>query len=81
MSEFIPITTVEELILLDHEDMMQGYFAGLDGWPEPGNNRTRSFWHGWRNGAVDGGHRQPDAANHALARAIVKLPGGFQYVA
>jgi hypothetical protein len=26
-----------------------------------------SYWHGWRNGMVDGGHRPKDAAQAALA--------------
>ena len=36
-----------------------------------GNNRSRSYWHGWRNGRVDGGHDKGDQAMQALARAVV----------
>jgi chitinase len=52
---------------LDMQEMIEGYHDGRAGWPEPGDNRTYAYWHGWRNGAVDAGHRQGDAAQMALA--------------
>ncbi len=67
MSEFKPVETLEDLATLDDREVIEGYWAGKDGWPEPGNNRTRSYWHGWRNGAVDGKHRKKDAAQAKLA--------------
>ena len=72
MSEFQPVTTLEDLNSLDEGEMLEGYWSGYDGWPEPGNNRTRSFWHGWRNGAVDGKHREKDDAQAQLARLVVR---------
>lgn len=69
MSEFPPVETLEDLATLDMDEVREGYADGFNGWPEPGNNRSRSYWHGWRNGAVDGGHREKDAAQSALANA------------
>jgi len=70
MSEFKPVTTAAELETLDEAEIVEGYFDGAAGWPEPGNNRSRSYWHGWRNGAADKGHRPTDAAQMALAREV-----------
>lgn len=71
MSELVPVTTLEDLATLDDDEMQEGYFDGYHGEPEPGNNRSRSYWHGWRNGAVDGKHREGDAAQAELARVYV----------
>lgn len=71
MSEFRPVTTVDDLATLDQEEVVNGYVDGFGGEPEPGNNRSRSYWHGWRNGAVDGGHREADSAQRELARGVV----------
>lgn len=72
MSEFQPVRTLADLESLDDEEVQDGYWSGYDGWSEPGNNRSRSFWHGWRNGAVDGKHREKDDAQAELARLIVQ---------
>jgi ribosome modulation factor len=40
---------------LDEEECLAGYRAGLNGEPEPGSDKSRSFLHGWRNGMVDKG--------------------------
>jgi len=68
MSEWNPVTQVSELALLDMNETCAGYQAGLAGDPEPGSDRSRSYWHGWRNGRVDGGHAQPDLAQQMVAR-------------
>lgn len=67
MSVRIPITKAADLDQLDEAEVIEGYHDGRAGAPEPGNNRSLAYWHGWRNGAVDGGHRQTDAAGMALA--------------
>lgn len=64
------VTTTADLDQLDSGEMYQGYRDGRDGEPEPGGNRSRAYWHGWRNGAVDGGHREKDAAQAMLAAAV-----------
>ena len=69
-----PVTTLEDLRRLDEAEVLEGYLDGFDGESEPGGNRSRSYWHGWRNGQVDGGHKAPDAAQMALAHAVA--PGG-----
>lgn len=70
MSEFSPIRDPHDLDLQDEHEMVLGYLSALNGDDEPGNDRSRSFWHGWRNGAVDSGRRTPDAAQAALAHAL-----------
>lgn len=72
MSEFQPVTTIADLETLDDAETQEGYFDGYDGEPEPGNNRSRSYWHGWRNGAVDGGHREKDEHQAMLAHEVIE---------
>lgn len=69
MTEFEPVRTLEDLATLDEAETMAGYHDGREGLPEPGNNRSRAYWHGWRNGAVDGGFREKDEAQAELAHA------------
>lgn len=71
MSEFAPVRTKTDLEQLDETEMVSGYLAGYSGVPTPGSDRSRSFWHGWRNGRVDGGHDQIDCHQVALAREVV----------
>lgn len=71
MSEFLPVTTVSDLAQLDAEDVGAGYMAGLEGDPEPGSDKSRSFWHGYRNGMCDSGRRSVDDAQRQLVRAVV----------
>ena len=61
-----------EAAALDDDDLLEGYRDGRAGEPEPRGNRSRSYWHGWRNGAVDGGHREKDEAQAALARSFAE---------
>jgi hypothetical protein len=72
MPEFAPLRSLPELDALDDDEVMAGYFAGFSGEPEPlASTVSRSLWHGWRNGAVDGGHRPKDADQALLAHAVV----------
>ncbi len=66
-----PVSTVAEVESLDSGEMVEGYWSGRDGDPEPGDNRSKAYWHGWRNGRSDAGH-PVDAAQMALAREIVE---------
>jgi hypothetical protein len=66
-----PVRTVADLNALDTAEMVAGYWDARAGDPEPGDNRSRCYWHGWRNGAVDGGHRKKDDAQAALAAEVV----------
>lgn len=75
MSEYQPCSTLRDLLTLDEGEVMAGYFAGLRGDPEPGNTATRSFWHGHRNGLVDGGHCDKDQHQSALAADVsLRMP-------
>jgi len=72
MSKFMPVWTVADLETLDDAEIIEGYHDGRANEPEPGNNRSRSYWHGWRNGMADGGHRKGDAAQAALAHEVIQ---------
>lgn len=66
-----PVTTTAELATLDDGEILEGYRDGFAGEPEPGDNRSKSYWHGWRNGTSDRYHTA-DAAQRTLARAVVR---------
>lgn len=71
MSEFQPVATKTDLENLDDAEMVAGYLAGFNGESEPGSDKSSSYWHGWRNGMVDCGRAQIDAAQAQLAREVV----------
>lgn len=68
MSEFKKVTTKKELDLLDEKETVEGYMAGLGGEDQPDSTKSKSYWHGWRNGNVDAGNGDPDEAQRSLAR-------------
>jgi hypothetical protein len=74
--ERAPVTTFAELKTLDGDEIAEGYRDGMAGDPEPGGNRSKSYWHGWRNGRVDGKHAQPDAAMIELIPNVWLCNGG-----
>lgn len=67
---FDPVCTKEDLDTLNDDDIVEGYFAGREGDPEPGANRGRAYWHGWRNGMMDSGHMEIDSAARKLVHEI-----------
>lgn len=73
MSERVPVETVEELEMLDEAEMLDGFIDGFRGEPEPGDNRSKAYWHGWRNGRSDR-TGTVDAAQRKLAAAVVRRP-------
>jgi uncharacterized membrane protein len=76
MSEFARVATVADMETLDMVDVQAGYYAGRHGAPEPiASYFSRAFVHGWRNGAVDGGHREQDEAQAMLAREYTAMQG------
>ena len=72
MSEFKPISTVADLDLQDSKEMVDGYRDGLNGTHEPGSDKSRSYWHGWRNGMRDTGRIPSDSAMDNLAEEYVR---------
>lgn len=68
MSEYVPIFKKADLDLLDMDDCVDGYLSGLRGDDEPGSDKSKSFWHGWRNGMVDTKRMKPDWAMDMLLR-------------
>jgi len=67
-----PVATVEELSALNTDEIVEGYFDGFDNEPQPGDNRSKSYWHGYRNGQVDGGHVDVDANQVLLAKEAIE---------
>jgi ribosome modulation factor len=73
VSEFRPIDNVVDLCWLNQIEVEYGYLAGLAGAAEPvASTFSRSVWHGWRNGMVDGDHALQDEYQERLAYAYSK---------
>jgi hypothetical protein len=72
MSEFQTAETIEDLSSLDEADIMAGYNSGYKGDAEPGSDRSRSFYHGWKNGMVDSKRLVITPEQQRLAREIVQ---------
>ena len=71
MIERVPIDTASQLQFLDNTQVLAGYLAGLQYSPLPPLDCSYSYWHGWRNGQVDGGWMQKDEAQAALAHDVL----------
>lgn len=71
MSEYQPVSTKEDLALLDDNEIVEGYRAGTRGDSEPGSAFSRSYWHGWRNGMVDSKRMEKDVDQAILAREVL----------
>lgn len=72
--KFEPVRTPVDLETLDQEQIVEGYRSAERGDPEPGPNRGRSFWHGWRNRMMDFGEMEIDEVARSLVREVA--PGG-----
>jgi hypothetical protein len=68
---FASVSTAADLATLDQESIVEGYVTTQRGDPEPGPNRGRSFWHGWRNRMIDYGEIPGDEASRQLVREVV----------
>jgi hypothetical protein len=71
---FEPVRTKADLDALEHDEIVAGYLEYRSDDPEPGPNRGRAYWHGWRNAAIDHGRIPKDQAAAQLAREV--CPGG-----
>lgn len=69
--KYIPATRKEALESIDEKELIEGYFDGKENAPEPMGNRSWSYWHGWRNGMSDAGHREIDEFQRQLAHEAV----------
>lgn len=69
---FAPVTTFDDLDGLDHDQVVEGYAAAQRGDPEPGPNRGRSYWHGWRCRMIDYGEIPIDAGHRNLTREYLE---------
>lgn len=68
---FAPVSTLTDLDSLDDEQMLEGHLSAERGDPEPGQNRGRSFWHGWRTRMMDLGEIEIDDIHRELVEAFV----------
>ena len=72
MSEFKPVCTKTDLDTLDDDDIVAGYLSVFHGCvDDPGSDKSRGFWHGWRNAMTDRGLATVDAHQSALCSEIV----------
>jgi hypothetical protein len=67
-----PVSTVAELDTLDSDEIVEGYRDGRNNEPPPTGNRSKAYWHGWRNGMADAGHMELDGAMRQLAHEVVE---------
>lgn len=68
MTNFKPVSTMEDLMALDEAEIVAGYREAKIGDPEPGENRGRAYWHGWCNAMRDRGVLPPTPESWSLAR-------------
>jgi hypothetical protein len=68
---FEPVRTKADLDSLDQSEIFEGYLSAERGDPEPGPNRGRAFWHGWRNRMIDMRELPMDAAAMQLVRDVL----------
>jgi len=68
MSCFASVATLDDLDSLDETEKFEGYISAERGDPEPGENRGRAFWHGWRCRMMDFGEIEIDATHRKLVR-------------
>lgn len=70
MANFEPVRTKADLGTLDEADIREGYMSAERGDPEPGPNRGRAYWHGWRNRMIDLGVLPVDEAAMQLVHEM-----------
>jgi len=68
MSNFVPVATLDDLDSLPEGEQLEGYLSAERGDPEPGENRGRAFWHGYRMRMMDWGVIPIDDTHRKLVR-------------
>lgn len=71
--DFEPVKSIADFRCLDEAEVMIGYMDGVQGLSFLVASVNRSYWHGWRNGAVDGGFIVPDEAQVELQKEFQAL--------
>lgn len=66
------VRSVSDYRSLDEAEVLIGYMDGMAGISGV-QGMTRSYWHGWRNGAVDAGFIEPDDAQLELEADFAEL--------
>ncbi|MBI0537769.1 hypothetical protein D9599_19610 [Roseomonas sp. KE2513] len=69
---FKAVRSVTDFRSLDEAEILIGYMDGMAGLVGE-KDMTMSYWHGWRNGAVDAGFIEPDQAQLQLEQEFAKL--------
>jgi hypothetical protein len=64
----IPLRRADALQLLDPDDAIDGYVNGYKNQNPPTDASSYSYWHFWRGGMVDGGHRAMDDAQKEMRK-------------
>ena len=65
-----PVMLAADLATLDSEEIIEGYRDAREGFPCSGN-RSRSYWHGWRNGMVDSGRMKTEPEMMLLIKNVL----------
>jgi hypothetical protein len=68
---FATVKTLDDLDGLSEPEIFEGYCSAERGDPEPGENRGRSFWHGWRCRMMDLGQFKSDDDHRRLVHAFI----------
>lgn len=71
------VTTLEQLDALDSDEVMAGFLSSERGDPEPGDNHSLSFHHGWLSRQYDLGARPTPPEHKALVRAYAARARGM----
>lgn len=69
MSDRTYVVTASELATFDSAEVVEGYMDGFSGDDEPGDNRSKAYWHGWRSGSNDRAGKS-DSAQIVLIKDI-----------
>ncbi|MBA3576167.1 MAG: hypothetical protein H0W39_00925 [Sphingomonas sp.] len=64
------VVTADDLDTLDEAEIIEGYRDGFEGFP-CGENRGRSYWHGWKNGMTDTGRMDMTVEGKLLVRSVL----------
>lgn len=69
---YFPVSNISELETLDEKEIVEGYLDGLKNEPKPSGNRSKSYFHGWRNGMIDIGKIPHDKFSDNLVNQFVR---------